>query len=1052
MGSGPQRMTALTISTDQFRASDNPDKVYAGIASNSHKFIAEMRLVAEAMMAAGDKFLVGARTVDKNTGAVTQTFYVPEDKADLVVRNINVRRDTYRNKDYLDKHVYDLQNAEIVTGRDDAVLVERRYDFESANARRLGVRDIRAAGGIADKSKYRDLEHPYATAMYLPLDKAEYEARSGRSRSRWVRSQFNRALGHEASSERSFARAVKDRSEDERRRKESVKEAREEARDKQRKERESQREADRQAREDERTERINARAAASVQKAQERVFRQYQKEQEHRLKEQQKEQELRKREEARAESASNRERLSLFVRISAMLATVVALIRGISTSLLGAAGKAAGSVQSRLPNGFDVSTPVLDGVRSALSKLDLTGVFEPLVDAVTETVQKIRVQTLEGLQTGLTAAEVRLYDTNDVAHQLAAGTTVGAMKELTSSARDIIALAKDNNLGDDYAKMIMGSRLITELTDYSMGEGGYTTAGVFEDIIDAYFGQFKSGKNVLGQDVAPELLMQELTASIKSLMGANAATVLYNMMLNSLDGSYYFPYNNFEEWMYSTSTMQQIQEGAFAVPKEQLDYADVLSKSMSDTEAMLQAVFDKFLLGMQDWLASFLNAVDAVAYWFMSDADKYNIDEANRQKNNAESERLWSEASRAKTRAAVALGVSSATLEGSVKLSQDLGGKLTALPSYYKEGMNEEQIARYMEWVQLYTLASQADADAAAKGRVPYRSTIYTKEGQSAYKLAMLQEYLGYFKGGTGSKDKMRYAKTGVLGGEAVSSETAKLMLKYGGVKGASLDDMLYGIFNSASGVSEEDFANYTFNPYNFTDLIDEIMKNIMGDEKYKELMKGREHNDFTSAEIKSFFDSWWGASTPESRAADVVGALRSLISGQGNLSETSTVYGTYYDAYKFALAKQLDDEARNIMDFDLNSNVTSATRTESGAGSSGTIVPGYTPTTDLYKNAIAQFVKWLADKGAVYSRGSTQILSSGEGGVFDTGNRHGKVTFSGLQYEDANTVRIRFDAGEDFLKLLNDFGIKAQVKSKDAEGYIDFTSGTDTITVRGNN
>ena len=1029
----PQEMTELVISNEQFKNASG--MVEAGLAANAHKFVAEMKLVAEAVLETGEKLLVGRRKINEATGGFTQSFYVPTSKADLITRNINVRRDSYRARDDLSKHIVNLQNAEIVTGRRDVVMAERRYDYESANARRLGIRDIHAAGGLADKVKYRDLEHPYATAMYLPFDKAAYDARSGRTRAGWVQSQFNRAMSGESRNERSYAREKQAQAEAEKQRKEEIKEAREELQDKRRKDREQQREADRQARDAERLAKTKERAQALVQKAQERAARQ----EEQRKRSIEREEEQRREEEQKAEEKSNRERLALFAKIGVMLASVVALIRGISTSLLGAQSRAAGSSQSRLPEGFDLSTPILDGLRDAFGKLDFLGIFTPLVNAVTETVQKIRVQTLEGLQTGLTAAEVRLYDTNDVSHQLAAGTTVGAMKGLTSRARNIIALAQENNLGDDYAKMIMGSGLITELTDYSMGKGGYTTAGVFEDIIDAYFKQFKSGKNAIGHAVAPELLMQELTESIKSLMGEDAASVLNNMMLNSLEGSYYSPYSNFEEWMSSTRTMQLMQQGAFNIPKEQLDYANVLSKSMSDTEAMLQAVFDKFLLGMQDWLSDFLNAIDGVAYWFMSDYDKAVVDASNREKNTEAYKTLSAREAEARTKAAEALGYSESAMLDKLVTLEDSGGKITVgMRDSYSSAWNDEQVARLTEWLQLYEATKQAEHDMnTTKGRVPYRSADYTPEGLAYGRRKKVYNMLheAVQKGPANTLQRF----FGLSGEDRyVDADIATLFLSRMGFKGKDALDAIDKLFTGA--INAEDFHNdegtgYSQTPFNLTDLIDQIMVDFGGAWKLSKTKR-----DFSKEEIAAFYNQWLDQ-TKDNPAARISALVKALAKVTGE-SPAGLVYGkdywkTYVEQLQQAQAIWLEQKTNSVMGFDLGQDVSSPVLTSP-------VLPAV-DQTDAALGALETYVKDIVKKTLDSSRTSRGIYTREalEEYKRSTGIEQG---VEGIRYHSTRNSVIRFEL--DVSKELADI-LKLKYRGSDIEGYLDFDTTNQSVTVR---
>lgn len=998
----PQEMTELVISNEQFKNSSG--MVDAMMAANAHKFVAEMKLVAEAVLETGEKLLVGRRKINEATGGFTQSFYVPSDKADLITRNINVRRDSYRARDDLAKRIDNLGSAEVITRRNDVVMAERRYDYESANARRLGVRDIHAAGGIADKAKYRDVDHPYATAMYLPLDKAAYEARSGRSRSGWVQAQFNSAMTGESRNERTFARDQQSRAEADR----------------------QQKEADRQARESQRAAEKKARAQAQAEKQQQR-------ERERQQKAAEREEARRKKEEQKAEEQSNRERLALFAKIGVMLASVVALIRGISTSLLGAQSRAAGSSQSRLPEGFDLSTPILDGLKEAFSTLDFLGIFTPLVNAVTETVQKIRVQTLEGLQTGLTAAEVRLYDTNDVAHQLAAGTTVGAMKGLTGRARNIIALAQENNLGDDYAKMIMGSGLITELTDYSMGRGGYTTAGVFEDIIDAYFKQFKSGKNAIGHAVAPELLMQELTESIKSLMGEEAASVLNNMMLNSLDGSYYTPYGNFEEWVSSTRTMQLMSQGTFAIPKEQLDYANVLSKSMSDTEAMLQAVFDKFLLGMQDWLASFLNAVDAVAYWFMSDADKALVNASNRQKNREAYTQLSPKEAEARAKAAKALGLSEADLVSTAKLSNSDGIVTATASEHFGYGWTDEIIALYMDWLTLYETTEQARADAAVtNGYVPYRRTKYTPEGLAYTKSGKASTFLGQMSA-VGTQQGGVMAKMGLggvrTGDPYVDYDILRYFLNQLGF--GSVDDL----FNAATAIkSDTEFSEYSKNAVNLTDLIDQIMIDFG---------KKPSGDDFTRGEISSFYDEWKGMKTDAERETAAMQALAHVL---GPDTKGLKYNGSYHKAYigwlNEAYALRESDRLRNIMSLDVEQPLDTTPGT----------LPGYgVNTSDVTPDALRAFIKYLGTVEALggYNKQAGTVQKDPLGRSFTMPGWNEKdITLSNAQ-RNGDKVTFTLDVAPGAKGILDKLGLKFNVDS--AEGYIDYDSSSGSITLREN-
>lgn len=874
-------MTELVISNEQFKNASG--MVEAGLAANAHKFVAEMKLVAEAVLETGEKLLVGRRKINEATGGFTQSFYVPASKADLITRNINVRRDSYRNRDDLEKKVVDLQNAEIVTGRRDVVMAERRYDYESANARRLGIRDIHAAGGLADKAKYRDLEHPYATAMYLPFDKAAYDAKSGRTRAGWVQSQFNRAMSGESRNERSFARDQQAQADAAR----------------------QQKEADKQAREAQRNAEKQARAAAQAQKAQQRAQEKQQKEQERQQKAAEREELRRKKEEQRAEEQSNRERLVLFAKIGVMLASVVALIRGISTSLLGAQSRAAGSSQSRLPEGFDLSTPILDGFKEAFSKLDFLGIFTPLVNAVTETVQKIRVQTLEGLQTGLTAAEVRLYDTNDVAHQLAAGTTVGAMKGLTQRAANIITLAKENNLGDDYAKMIMGSGLITELTDYSMGKGGYTTAGVFEDLIDAYFKQFKSGKNAIGHAVAPELLMQELTKSITSLMGEDAASVLNNMMLNSLAGSYYSPYNNFEEWMSSTRTMQLMNQGAFAIPKEQLAYANVQSARMSDIEASFQALFDKFFAGMYRFLDSMLDAFENISYWFMSDADKQRVDEEHKRRNEAELKKLSPEEELARKNAAAALGISEDLMLKNTPVRFSETGRAIATPGYYAEGLSDEQIARYMEWAALYELTEQLKEDNKNVTQVPYRKSLYTQSGRDLYKRDMAEGYLAWIGGGK------RFRNVEALKNVSDDSVILGAFLEYMGLSGntAEAGNQLF-----TAALSSNNWADYVKDFYHGTDFLDQLVK-----EGAPNLYAEARVSDMPKEVIQKFYDEVWSGYDETIKAALMEKAFQNITGNNTNLRSGGAFIGQYKTLKEHLRAVYLEEWANSILGMDIS-------------------------------------------------------------------------------------------------------------------------------------
>lgn len=932
----PEEMVELTISTDQFRSKTDPSRVTQAVQLEADKIIRQMVTAVRSVVGTADKLLEGIKSVDEATGAVTQKLYVSKRIAEKAKENLANSSDIYASR-YDEDSLANPRGISFYAGGRDVRMAERRINYESARAQRSGVRDFERVGGFADTGKYRDAANPYATAAYIPLDSVEYASRSGRSRAGWVQAQFNRVVSDETRSERSLARerqaAAARNAQDREAEKQAVEERRREERQdriqsqaakaRQRAEEKRDREAERQAAEERRREERQDKLQAHALRATQRAEEKRQREEQAKQKALEREEDARRKELNKAEEKSNRERLAVFMRIAAMLTTVVALVRGVTTSLLNAATKSAGTAQARLPESYDLSLPLVNGLKDAISKVDFLGIFSPLVDAVLETAQKIRVQTLEGYRTGLTAGQVRLYDLNDMAHQLSAGTTVQAMKGLLGNTNNILSLS-ESGFGDEIANILFGKNgtMHSELVSYASGTGSKELSQVFEDIIDIYFKQYLSGKSVLGNTTSPEQLRSELVGSIETI-APGAGAVLGAMMDNYSDG-YYSSFGNFEEWMSSTRLMQMMQQGTFEIPKETLDYNNTLSLRLSELEAELSAIADKFLAGMYTWLDEFLAMMDTLAYYFMDDADKARVDAQNRKLNKQEIDRLTPMEEDARKKAAAALGISEEELQNSVSF---VFGE--AIPGYRPEGgMTDEELARYMYWVQTKELLQAATDDYNSTGRVAYDKTRYTPEGLAAYQRLKTEKYL---------KQQMNLPVNGfgLASERGLSAEVVSRFLGQVGYTG-SVSDVMEALFSSAVGAA--DWEKHRNEMTNLTDLLDEIVRlNAPGIWKGTgALVPGT--NDLTQSAISAFYTGDWATLSGEQREALTIQALRSLRKLDSNLPGISTVRDKYNKYFSEAEALVIADQVQRAMDFNMSGPVSAhAARTHASVPVSNT-------------------------------------------------------------------------------------------------------------------
>lgn len=697
-------MTELVISNEQFR--NESGMVDAKMAANAHKFVAEMKLVAEAVLETGEKLLVGRRKINEATGGFTQSFYVPSDKADLVTRNINVRRDSYRTRDDLAARISNLENAEVITGRHDVIMAERRYDYESANARRLGLRDIHAAGGIADKAKYRDVDHPYATAMYLPLDKAAYEARSGRSRAGWVQAQFNNAMSAESRNERGYARDVAAQKDDERRRREEIKEDREDFREQQRKQREQDRVQREQKREQERLDKMQERArlqaeaaAERAQKAEERrrsaVEAKAQRAEERRrraeLQRQLRQRRARRRAKRSEEKAEERQRVAATVAIAATLASILTAARSILNSLTSMVSTAAGAHGTGLPSGFSSETPIVNALTELIGRIPIVGIVTPVVEALLDEVKEVRAQSVAGFFSGLSTSDVRFYNTTDISHGLVSGTTVGAIQDLAERWSSPVRAAENKDAIAKSAAIVGDS--IGSLFGMGLEGAGITPESAAEMLLDKFYDAYQRGVNTYDMPVSDKTLLAANLAEGIEAYAPGLGTILRKMMYDSSAG-YLGPYSNWEEWLSATRAGQMLSSGMLAVPELKLDLASMIAASFDDLEAQLKASFSKFMLGFTNAAMSLFDTLSTAQYLFMSSEDRAAARTQARGDLRDASGAYRDKASEALAAFNKAAGTSYSSAEDVIKMERDwLGGYSASYASDVLKALSEGRLS-----------------------------------------------------------------------------------------------------------------------------------------------------------------------------------------------------------------------------------------------------------------------------------------------------------------------------------------------------------------------
>lgn len=169
-----------------------------------------------------------------------------------------------------------------------------------------------------------------------------------------------------------------------------------------------------------------------------------------------------------------------------------------------------------------------------------------ILTATLKNASKMDKDAVEAHDMGISYMERRDMDLFDKAHGLPEGSTFKAVQATQSMFGDVTNLDEKaigvlaRVMGGDVSKLVQS------------GLGSSDPSLFVENIMDAYFKQWKSGKNSLGQDVGQQQARMELVQSLKSVSTEYAT--LFSRMVDDYQSGAYGKFNSYGDWRNTTET------------------------------------------------------------------------------------------------------------------------------------------------------------------------------------------------------------------------------------------------------------------------------------------------------------------------------------------------------------------------------------------------------------------------------------------------------------------------------------------------------------------
>lgn len=248
-----------------------------------------------------------------------------------------------------------------------------------------------------------------------------------------------------------------------------------------------------------------------------------------------------------------------------------------------------------------------------------------ILTSTLKNASKMDKEAVEARDVGITYSARRSMDIFDKAHGLPEGTTFSAVQATQGMFGDVTNLDK-NAIG--VLARVMGGKV----SDFARAGLGESNPSLFvEEIIDAYFKQWKNGKNSLGQSVGQQQARMELMTSLNSV--APEYALLFSRMVDDYMSGAYGKFDSYGAWRATTETNRT------SLTEADLTFSQEVGKKYNEILAIVEDLKTSFFTRLADSLDGILEKVRNIRLGM--DAEKsLELDRSNYSKNEETKKQL----------------------------------------------------------------------------------------------------------------------------------------------------------------------------------------------------------------------------------------------------------------------------------------------------------------------------------------------------------------------------------------------------------------------------
>lgn len=893
-------------------------------------------------------------------------------------------------------------------------LVGRTKIYRSQAAMRKAMQEILRRGGMTESAA--TAKNPYRITEWLPMPETDYNAAMAAGTLSRATSQLFKGATPDADRMSRIVAANTRKKEAERR------------------QIEQQRETERKQKEQQR---INDAAARAQKRRQQREGRMYANTVWNQFKQQERADAIKKRQQERqrrlddAEDKKESERIKhrALVVLTAGVSLIVALLRRISQSIseIVSAGTVTIPKATAAIEGVDLGAPLANALMQQLvGIIDPFNIVSPIVNAAVEKVGELYKNRMTSFYSGIPEDKQRWYNMIDQAHGLESGTFVAGVISLGQKFANVTDLESEYDAISKLAP-VLGTELTQDLVRLAVPGSGVVPAELAEKMLNAYFLNYQKGLDALNQaESDPSKRYRSLTENLANL-SPELAAVLRQMLTDSMPGSLYAGFTDYEGWAFASRSAKLYEQGVLREPSGATSTAAYQwQQSWNDLSATLQKLFDERILkDMLGVLQSLLYNVTALMAKFVMDpSQQFAYYSANRAALTGEQARVDARYSDAELAMKKAFGFNDAQLAAFRQKSIKGTGKDMQLQVDSSGGYTQAQLDALSTWAT--ALKQQQMLEEEIKSKTPiYISSLWSDET-----FAWTVEGT---KGGVASTIKPAQQTSRNIGSYSsadLSREGLARLMPEEVVR--RYEEYYMSLENAlARGIAAADAGGYTsdyrYNPAMQVDYMDAFVRaglalekeygtDIAGGVSFENLSKGNfiSGNDITRAGMISLQGkvNWLTQNNPALLERIKALALTNLYEGTGGIRDIG-LRDKYQDMISWILAGWQGDVARGnasplAYSGDLPREFSPAyveamaareeyKKTQQGlfalmlqSGAFGTI-PKAQDELDLYKDVLMQVAGNLADLG--YSVPSAGVFGH-EGLGFKQDTRNGEMRF----------------------------------------------------------